>query len=100
MDKKGNLSNLKPLLQTETLNPFESMNGDISSPNDNKSSRLLSMYQSMDKVNANLGATCDKANPETVGSKLGDIEDANNNLSNNQEVMDMRRQLDYLQVAK
>lgn len=58
------------------------------------------MYQSMDKVNANLGATCDKTNPETVSSKLGDIEDANNNLSNNQEVMDMRRQLDYLQVAK
>lgn len=101
------------ILQTETLNPFELMNGDISSPLDNyniKTSRLLTAYQNMDSsqttttTSAGPGGADDKNNNNSNNNgqeSIGDSnfeEDANNNITNTHELMDMRRQLVYLQV--
>lgn len=102
------------ILQTETLNPFELMNGDISSPLDNyniKTSRLLTAYQNMDSsqtttttTSAGPGGADDKNNNNSNNNGQESIEDsnfeedANNNITNTHELMDMRRQLVYLQV--
>lgn len=102
-------------MQTETLNPFELMNGDISSPldNNNKTSRLLAAYQSMDAsltttitpsgqgdemMNNNNNNNQESGNWNDNNPQMMIEEDANNNITNTHELMDMRRQLVYLQV--
>lgn len=99
--------------QTDTLNPFEIINGDISSPHDknnnNNLSRLLTSYQNMEgsttkstSTSAVCGGPDDNSNEQESRNwpdnqqKIGD---ANNNVDSASELMDMRRQLDYLQVS-
>lgn len=91
-------------------------NGDISSPNDdnnnnnsNRTSKLFTTYLNMEnKLN---GSAPDTLNTNGCQEQSGDWseqqqlngeEDANNNnnFCNAQEMMDMRRQLVYLQVLK
>lgn len=87
-------------LQTDTLNPFE-VNGNVSS----LTSRHLSLYESMDKSNGTpaMGGGDDDTNSN--GPESGnwtevpqEVDDVNNNLSSTQELIDLRRQVVYLQV--
>lgn len=93
-------------------------NGDISSPNDdnnNRTSRLFTTYLNMDNNAAKVGDAPETLNTngqeQHSGQDWSDMnanqqlngggeEDANNNSNfcNAQEMMDMRRQLVYLQV--